>query len=417
MRIGYLLQEGVPGIREDIPSGPANHVIQVIRELQKAGHRVTLLAKLDNRIWRSDDTAKFAPVIVRQMDRGAVRLVESAFRRIQSELSLPYANFFDSLRFASACRQELADCDIFFERMGWMGYGGALAARWLKIPLVLEVNGDHLDEFKSRGISIRKCEQHLSYFLMKKTASCAAHIVATGEGWRQRFVERWQVSPSKVSIVENGSALVEMLHRGDLRAFSDEAGMDDRIHLAYCGGFDPWHGIPILVRAVKKAIDLGCNLQVTLIGSGPELGKTKNLIQSLELGPYFTMTGQMPLKKAAGILAKSDIGVSPYCGRVEYSGLKLLDYKAAGLATIASGANGQPSVLDHGRTGWIIPPGDEDSLANGIIHLSKNHHLRKQIGAAARREAESLHGWRNTAGQLANILKKVLVSAKSEVCI
>lgn len=402
MKIGYLLQEGVPDIRKRPPSGAANHVVQVILELQKAGHAVRLLAKLDGRLWRSDDLETFIPVQIQRMDQGIFRLVERGIRRIQSALKLPFANYFNSLRFAYACRQELSDCDLYYERMGWLGYGGGIAAQWQKIPLVLEVNGDHLGEFHSQGLRISRSQQTLSIFLMKKAARRVSHVVATGEGWRQKYIERWRADPSKVSVVENGSSLVDILQRGELRSF-DNILTDSTVNIAYCGGFEPWHGIPILIHASRRVIEQGGNIHLTLIGSGSEKEKIKNIIQEMGLEIYFSITDQVSIEELARYLAQSDIGVSPYCGRVEYSGLKLLDYKAAGLATIASGQAGQPASLEHGKTGWIVPPCDENALSEAILFLSANPHHRRNIGQQARIEAEEIHSWQYTVQQLSTI--------------
>ena len=375
MKIGYLMQEGVPDIRNRPLSGPANHVICVIQELERAGHQVRLLTKLDKQIYWSDDLENFMPVATGRLDQGLLMLMEKLVRRIEHQLSLPYANVYESLRFARACQQVIPDADVYFERMGWLGYGGGLAAQRLRIPLVLEVNGDHLDEFKSQGLKTLKSQYYLSHFLMKRAALRTSHVVATGEGWRRKYIERWKVAPSKVSIVESGSALVDILRREELRSFKP-VKPGEPIRIAYCGGFEAWHGIPILVSAVRKAIDRGCSLRVILLGSGPEENRTIKLIQELELGGVFTLTDQVNIYELAKHLAQADIGVSPYCGRAEYSGLKLLDYKAAGLATIASGENNQPSVLKHQHTGWIVPPCDEDALTKAIITLAENPQLR-----------------------------------------
>ena len=78
---------------------------------------------MNGMIWQSTDLVHYEPVQDIWLDRGLIRLFERIVRRIQSELRLPYAGFFDGMRFASACKQVLADCDIFYERMGWMGFG------------------------------------------------------------------------------------------------------------------------------------------------------------------------------------------------------------------------------------------------------------------------------------------------------
>jgi glycosyltransferase involved in cell wall biosynthesis len=406
MKIGYLMQEGVPDIRNRPFSGPANHVVCVIQELKRAGHQVRLLAKLDKQIYFSDDLENFIPVSIGHLEEGLPKLMESLVRRIQYDLKLPFANLFESLHFAQACTQVLPDADVYFERMGWLGYGGGLAAQKLKIPLVLEVNGDHMEEFKRQGLRSQKGQQYLSHFLMKRAALCTSHVVASGEGWRHKYIERWKVAPSKVSIVENGSALVDILRREELRSFKPVTP-GDPMRIAYCGGFAVWHGLPILVRAVRRAIDRGCSLQITLIGSGPEEDRIIKLIEELGLESIFMLTGQINLHELAMYLAQAHVGVAPYCGWAEYSGLKLLDYKAAGLATIASGENNQPSVLKDQHTGWIVPPCDEDALTNAIITLAENPQLRIRIGQEARIEAEAIHSWRHTAEQLLDIFNFV----------
>ncbi|MEW6406609.1 MAG: glycosyltransferase, partial [Chloroflexota bacterium] len=277
MKIGYLLQEGVPNIRKKPFSGPANHVVYVIQELKKAGHQVSLLAKLDNKIYISDDLENFRPVEVRFLERGLIRLFEKIIRRIQYEFNLPYANFFESLRFAFACRQVLSDCDIYFERMGWLGYGGAIASQLQHIPLIWEINGDHIDEFKIRGITNAKSQQQLSYYLMEKATRKICHAVASGEGWRQKYIDRWRIEPTKITAVQNGSAIVDILQAEDLKNFRPVESVQP-IRIVYCGGFEVWHGIPILIHAVRHAIDSGCDLHVTLIGSGSERNNTVDLI-------------------------------------------------------------------------------------------------------------------------------------------
>ncbi len=409
MKIGYLMQEGVPDIRKKPLSGAANHVVCVIRELKSAGHQVILLTRLDGKIFMSNDLERFIPVEVRVLDKGPLRLMERVIRRIQFSLGLPYANLFESVRFALACWQVLSDCDIYFERMGWLGYGGGVASQWYHIPLVMEVNGDHLDELISQGLAIKKSQQRLSYYLMKRAALRTSHVIATGEGWRQKYIERWSVASSKVSVIENGSTLVDTIQREDTNAFNSH-DLGEPIRIAYCGGFEPWHGIPILVSAIRKAVDHKCNVHVILIGSGTEQKTILDLIREKDVESRFTFTGHLNLEDTAKYLANADIGVSPYCGRVEFSGLKLLDYKAAGLATIASGRGGQPEVIVHGRTGLIVPPCDEDSLSDAIVYLSRNPQMVKEMGQQARVEAEKWHRWKNTVVELENTFKFILAN-------
>lgn len=410
MKIGYLMQAGVPDLQAPLLAGPALHVKHVFTELQAVGHQVCLLACFAGRLWKSTDLQVYQPVTVRLLDQGPLRWFERAARRLQHELKLPYAAFFESLRFALACRQELADCDLFYERMGWMGYGGGLAAQWLHIPLVWEVNGDHMVELETLGMAPQGSQKWLSLQGMQQAAHRATHTVTTGVGWRQRFIERWRVAPDVVTVIENGSEVVNLLHREQLQAFQAGSTTKRRVTVAYVGGFEPWHGLMILLRAVAKAIAQDIQLRLLLIGSGTEQAKLEQLIQTLQLTQVVCLTGQVNATQLAHYLAQADMGVSPYCGRVEYSGLKLLDYKAAGLAIIASGAEGQPALLTHDQTGWIVPPCDENALCDALVQLCQDGEKRVQMARAARIEAEQLHSWQHTAQELTQLFTQVIRS-------
>jgi alpha-maltose-1-phosphate synthase len=408
MKIAYLMQAGVPDIRCKPLSGPALHVNRVFMEIKSLGHQIRLIAFLDGRIWKSDDLEKFDVVHLPRVDRSPLRLGERIIRRLQYELRLPYAAFFESYRFAKACVRELAGFDILYERMGWFGYGGGIASRWLKIPLILEVNGDHLSEFELLGLEPVGIQRRLSTHLMHWAIKQASHVVATGEGWKQRFIDRWGGYPERVSVVENGSEFVTKLTREQLRSFCSDLDSLKPVVIIYIGAFEPWHGISILLQAAAKALSNGICIHLVLAGTGSDEGKIREEINDLALANNVKLPGHLLPDDLCSYLAQADIGVSPYYGRVEYSGLKLLDYKAAGLGIIASGENGQPSVIEHGRTGWIVTPGDVDALFQTIVKLSLDAETRKWMGQEARIEAEKKHSWGVTVQNIETIIKQVL---------
>ena len=216
----------------------------------------------------------------------------------------------------------------------WGGWGvavpslpSAAASRWY-----LEVNGDHLAEYEMLGVAPQGVQRKASVQFMRWATAQAAWVVATGEGWRRRFLQRWPVDPARVSVVENGSEVVQLLNRTDLANFQDGlAPAGQQVRLVYVGAFEPWHGILVLIQALANVVGRSCAVHLDLIGDGSARPEIERLIAEYRLAPHVTLHGFLRIDQAAPILGRGEIGLSPYCGRVEYSGLKLLDYKAAGL--------------------------------------------------------------------------------------
>lgn len=406
MKIGYLLQQHVD-IRTPPFNGPANHVREVVQHLQQRGHVVRVVVNIDGRYHHSDDLTTFHPLTVPWLDKGPLRWLEKVVRRMQYELKLPYAAFFESMRFGLACRQALPGYDLLFERMSWASYGGALAGRWLGIPLVLENNGDHLADLEAKGIAPAGLQRSLSLAVTGWAVRQAAHVIVSGDGWRREFGRRWGTAEASMTTVENGTVVVQMLQREQLRSFGDAPPPAEPVFV-YLGGFYPWQGVSLLLRAFARAQQQGMRARLQLIGAGAGLAEAQQLAAELNLDDAVCFSGRLSPAQYAPLLADADVGLAPYCGWPEFSGLKTFDYKAAGLPTISSGQDGMPATLADGRTALIIPPCDEAALTQAMMQLAAQPEQRRQMGQAARLEAENEHTWAHTAERLAQIFEHVL---------
>lgn len=411
MNLGYVMQQAAD-IWNPPFDGPANHVYHTVRELAARGHTVRVAAVLDGRLVQAEGLGPARPVGSLPVDRGPRRFAERVVRRTQTALRLPYANLFDSLRFSAACQAALRGSDALYERMSWMGYGAGLAARNMGIPLVLEFNGDHLHDLEAKNMAPHGVQRILSLALMHGAVMRANAVVTSGSGWRSQFLKRYPIDPARVTTIENGTDLVDMVARSQLRVFNPQANGRD-VHVVYLGGFSPWQGVDVLLHSFRRVLDQGAIARLTLIGSGVRLPECHSLAARLGLEEAVCFTGQLPASAYGPLLAQADIGVSPYCGWKEFSGMKLFDYKAAGLAVVASGEDGQPETLRHGETGWIVPPCDEEALAQALLLLCSDHVLRRRIGQAARIEAEQRHSWAHTASEIEHFIEGILETRRA----
>ena len=96
-----------------------------------------------------------------------------------------------------------------------------------------------------------------------------------------------------------------------------------------------------------------------------------------------------------GILHGLDIATAPYpAGEHYFSPLKVYEYLAAGLPTIASAIGTIPDLLGRGQLGVLVAPGDVDALARALDELAADPARRTRLAVASREAAVREHDWR-----------------------
>jgi glycosyltransferase involved in cell wall biosynthesis len=81
---------------------------------------------------------------------------------------------------------------------------------------------------------------------------------------------------------------------------------------------------------------------------------------------------------------------------------------ACGLPVIATHSLGPASIVDDGRTGWLVPPGDASALAGAIADAVGDAGERRRRGHLARAAASRRFSWAGVVARLANVMSDVL---------
>jgi L-malate glycosyltransferase len=89
----------------------------------------------------------------------------------------------------------------------------------------------------------------------------------------------------------------------------------------------------------------------------------------------------------------------------------ILEAMAAGKPVVATNVGGNPELVKDGETGVLVAPRDVAALAEGIMRLSEDPHLRGRMGAAARTRAEADFSVVRQVGQTQALYADVLDSA------
>jgi glycosyltransferase involved in cell wall biosynthesis len=413
-RIAYLMQNGVAELSEI--SGPQLHVLAVIHGLRDIGQSVRVVAFQKDELGWSEDLKEWLAPRYGISKNKAVRLIESGIRRIQYELKLPYVGLFDSLRFADACVNQLGDFDALYERHGYMGFGGVIASRWLGIPLILELNGNIIQEIDLRPMQMSSIQRSIGRWVTIQTFKAADRVVVVSDSLKQRLINDYHLPATKITVVVNGV---------DLRLFSKicdpgltrmDFGIASGPMITFVGTFEPWHGVELLISSFSEVAEKHPEAQLVLIGDGQGKARAVRQAEQYGLGGRIRFLGRLPQEEVAKVLRISKILVAPYPyqhGDIIGTPLKLMEYMATGAAIVASTAPIH-EIIEHGVTGLRVPAADVKALADGINCLLENDDLCAYLGRNAEHRAQ-MFSWKNVVIQLNHILTQEIAHKQRSI--
>src|SRR5690606_31622994 len=120
----------------------------------------------------------------------------------------------------------------------------------------------------------------------------------------------------------------------------------------------PRKGIPVLIRA-SEHLPAGLPIHFVLVGTGMTAPAITRLIRRTPYRDRFHVLGFRD--DAPEILAASDLSVLPSLRR-EGLPRSVIESMAYCTPPIVSDAGGSPELVEHERSGLVVPAGDDDAL-------------------------------------------------------
>ena len=84
-----------------------------------------------------------------------------------------------------------------------------------------------------------------------------------------------------------------------------------------------------------------------------------------------------------------------------------IEAMAVGLPVITTNMGGIPDIVEHGKTGLLVEPGDGQELAAALTHLTDSQYERESFGKAARARALHLFDARINAARILGLVERV----------
>ncbi len=371
--------------------GAAVHVRALVDAFAALGHRVTLLtprpgpedgptpqARLIHVPMPPAPTASDDPLAAREARSQAV--VPALFQQAREILAQePYA--------------------LIYERHSlWSDVGGRLAQA-TGVPFVLEVNAPLREEAARyrRLVDPRRAQQ-----VERRQFQVATAVAVVSEPLRE-YVVRQGAAPGRVHVLPNAvdpAHFHPAVRGGRVR---HRYGLGDKIVVGFAGRARPWHDLPTLFRAFRRLWMEDPRYHLLLVGQMPP--ELPARLAVLGLDEATTLTGPVPHHQVPEFLAAMDVAVSPHAAPTEpeefyFSPLKLYEYLACGVPTVAADLGQSAQLLWGSQAGLLYPPGDDQALAR-CIHWLVTHpaEARQMAWQGAVRVLEE-HTWQGNARQV-----------------
>jgi glycosyltransferase involved in cell wall biosynthesis len=175
-------------------------------------------------------------------------------------------------------------------------------------------------------------------------------------------------------------------------------------------------GIPTVLRAVKVLLEKGVRLEYTLIGDGQDREKTLGLVRQLGLEPVCRWLGAQPQHVVLEHYRRAHLFVlgCEVAADGDRDGIPnvLFESMAMGVPVVATGVSAIPELVESGRTGWLVPPGRPEALADAMHAMLTDPGLRRRVIPAARQRVLQDFDHRALVGRLADIYRSALATSK-----
>jgi glycosyltransferase involved in cell wall biosynthesis len=178
--------------------------------------------------------------------------------------------------------------------------------------------------------------------------------------------------------------------------------------MLYVGRYTEVKRIPLLIRAHARASErFDKPAPLVLLGGFPGEWEGEHPLEVIrETGdPDVFLAGWRGHEDLPAGLNAADLLVLPSVR--EQFGAVLVEAMACGLPVTAVDAWGPAEIVDDGETGWLVPPDDEEALADALVEAVNDDGERRRRGEAAYEVARARYSWPALARGLAHVYDDV----------
>jgi glycosyltransferase involved in cell wall biosynthesis len=266
----------------------------------------------------------------------------------------------------------------------------ATKARWQRTPVVFTTDSTSLLEAsfgaghyaKAPAGTLRaRVRDGLDALLMRAT------VLNPWSEWCARSLrDEYGIAPERIHVIPPGIDLARW------KVPERTRGGDGPTRVLFVGGDFRRKGGDLLLSAFRSTLRGSCELHLV----------TRDDVQQ-EPGVFVYRDLTPNDARLRDLYCRADVFALPTVA--DCFSLASLEAMATGLPVVTTRVGGIPEIVDHGRSGFLIDPGDEQGLVQALRSLVVSSDLRARMGDAGRRIVEDRFDAARTTAKLLDLLK------------
>ncbi len=264
-------------------------------------------------------------------------------------------------------RIEQARPDVIHLQQGhlWFNLALPLLARY---PLVVTI---HDPRHHTGDVVSRKTPQAILDFGFRR----ADQVIVHSQELKRVVVDELHLPADHVHVIPH-------ITLGDKDSVT--AAVQDHTVLFF-GRIWEYKGLEYLIRAEPLIRAQVPEARIVIAGEGEDFARYRAMMKQPDA--FSVYNAYIPDAMRAQLFEQASVVVLPYIDASQ-SGVIPLAY-AHGKPVVATTVGGLPELVEDGATGYLVPPRDERALADAIVRILTDPARQREMGARARRKAET----------------------------
>lgn len=245
---------------------------------------------------------------------------------------------------------------------------GWIVAMLAGVPFVATVHG--------KNYFWEKLRRRVTYRLVSRHGT----LVAVSQDLKRFICEKVGIAEKQVEVIHNGVAPAQLITDEEVQKCKAELEVSGCYPLlGVVGSLYPVKGHRFLLEAMPEILRRWPKAQLLVIGRGELEVALKEQVEQLSIGTNVHFLGMR--QDVPRLLSLLDIFILPSLS--EGLSLALLEAMASGKPVVATRVGGNPELIDHGKTGFLVQSEDARDLAANILKLLSDPETMQQFSRQA----------------------------------